>query len=431
MSELAPAGLAGLFADVTDKKLLQAVALIDRLPRRGAVDDLLAPLRPRLQQLKPPRPLTLRRLLTVPLEELLVPAVAWRPGSQRLSRDLLGVIHESVIGALDPALKGEIEQRLVGHTIRDKAMLLAGGKRLWPAAAAALSASLPPSPAGGDSKGRNRRQQLEIAAELLRIGPALAEVFLALPEKPLRQVDEAQLKRLGTLFKDLEGMGGRALSLGAEALGQRLGDAAAMLKVLQHAGDGKASALRLSAASDAGKRVVAELDDTAEQLRRAGRQPATALADEVVQLVGTLSALEAGPPDLPVDRAGLKQIAHKAAKAVEGHLQTVVYGEVLDGFKALASPDADEATILAVEAAARAARKLGAAGRQLGLNGQIDLVVKTALDDYRRAIAKAGAGAADDERVMDQLRIVEIIFGADAAADLLMARHRGSLPKSA
>ncbi len=430
MTELAPAGLAGLFADINDKKLMQAVALIDRLPQRGAVDELLVPLRPRLRQLKPPRPLTFKRLLTFPLEELLVPALAWRPGSPRLSRDLLGAIHKGIIGNLDPALRTAIEQRLGGHTMRDKALLLAAGKELWPAAAQALSATLQATAASADGKGRNRRQQLEIAAELLRIGPALADVFLALPEKPLRQVEEAELERIGKLWKELEGMGGDALSLGAEALGQRLGDAAVMLTVLQQAGDGKVSAMRLSAAGEAGRRVVSELDAVAEQLRRAGRQPATALAEEIVQLVGTLSALDAGPPDLPVDRAGLKQIAHKTAKAVEGHLQNVVYGEVLDGFKALGSPDADDATVLAVEAAARAARKLGAAGRQLGLKGPIDLVVKTALDDYRRVIAKAGRSEADEERVMDQLRIVEIIFGPDAAAELLMARHQGSMPKT-
>jgi len=86
-------------------------------------------------------------------------------------------------------------------------------------------------------------------------------------------------------------------------------------------------------------------------------------------------------------------------------------------------PDTDEAAILEVEAAARAARKLGAAGRQLGLNGQIDLVVKTALDDYRRVIVRAGSSEQDDDRIMDQLRIVEIVFGADAAAELLTARQ--------
>jgi len=334
----------------------------------------------------------------------------------------LSPIHESVIAGLDPELVRDIDQRIAGHTMRDAAIIQTTGKRLWPAAAAALRATVP-SASGTDGKGRNRRQQLEIAVELLRIGPILAAAFLALPEKPLRQIDEAQLKLLGDFLKELEGAGDRALTLGAEALGQRLGDAAAMLHVLQHAGDGNASALRLSAAGDAGRRVVSELDQSTDQLRRAGRQPATVLAAEVIQLVGTLSALEAGPPDLPVDRANLKQIAQRAAKAVEGHLQNVVYGEVLDGCRALGSPETDEATILAVEAAARAARKLGAAGRQLGLNGQIDLVVKTALDDYRRVIVKAGSSAEDDERVMDQLRIVEIVFGADAAAELLMARQ--------
>lgn len=36
MSELAPSGIAALFNDVNNTKLPQTVALIDRLPRRGA-----------------------------------------------------------------------------------------------------------------------------------------------------------------------------------------------------------------------------------------------------------------------------------------------------------------------------------------------------------------------------------------------------------
>lgn len=415
-------GLAGLFGEVTDKKLLQTVALIDRLPKRGAVDDLLAPLRPRLQRLKPPRPLTLRRILTFPMEELLVPAADWRPGSLRLSRDLLGDLHDLILGRLPADRREAVERAVAGHGVHDRAVIYRVGKALWPEAAAILRDALPPEPAGGDGKGRNRRQQLALAADLLAIGGPLAGAFLDLPAKPVRRLDDGQMERLGKLLKLLEGIGDRALAVGSEALGQRLGDQGVLLAVLQHAGDGDASALRRAAAVEASRRVVAELDDAADQLRKAGRQPAATLAEAVVELVGTLSALDGVPADLPVDRARLERVARKAAKAVEGHLQTVVRGEVLDGFKALAMPTVDDEAVAAVEAAARAARKLLAAGRQLGAGGQVDLVMRSALDDFRRELGRSGDEGDATGAEMDQLRIVEIVFGAEAAARLLADR---------
>ena len=420
MSGLARAGMAALFDDVNDKKLLQTVALIDRLSRRGAIDDLLAPLRPRLSRLQPPRPLTVKRLLTVPVEELLVPAVDWRPGSLRLSRELLASVHELVLAGLEPALRSSVEQQLDGCSMHDTSVVLAVGRRLWPAAADALDASLRD---GGDNKGRNRRQQLEIAVELLRLGPPLADVFLQLPAKPVHRLDQAQTRRIDGLIQVLERLGDRALAIGSEALGCRLGDAALLLSALQATGAG-ASPVRFAAASDAAKRVVVELDATADQLRGGDRQSAVALADEAVRLVGTLSALETAPADLPVDRAGLKAIGRKAGKAIEGHLQNVIFGEVLEGFNKIRESSASSTEVAAVEAAARAARRLAAAGRQLGLESQVDLVVKTALDDFRSGLAGPAGEAATNERCMDQLRIVEIVFGPDAAFELLMAGPR-------
>jgi hypothetical protein len=417
MSALMP---SSLLADMTDKKLLQTVALIDRLPERGAVDDVLVPLRPRLQRLRPPRPLTLRRVLTFPLEELLVPASAWRPGSLRLSRDLLGTIHELALAGLDAQRKATLADGVAGHTMHDKAVIFGVGKELWPAAATALEAALTDD-AAADSKGRNRRQQLALAVELLRLGIPLAAVFLGLPAKPVRRVDDDQRRRLGKLLQALEEQGGRGLALGSEALGQRLGDPAVLLEVLQQAGDGERSAVRIAATGEAGRRVVTELADAADRLRGAGQRSAVDLAEEAVQLVGTLGALESAPADLPVDRAQLKQIARKTAKAVEGHLLNVVNGELLDGFKslALAPADLDDGAVAAVEAIARAARRLGAAGRQLGQGGQIDLVLKSAFEIFCRGLGEPGNDRAEPSALMDQLRVVEIVFGADAAADLL------------
>ena len=50
----------------SDEQLLQVVGLIDTLDRRGPVDQLLAPVRGRLALLRPPRPITLGRVLILP-----------------------------------------------------------------------------------------------------------------------------------------------------------------------------------------------------------------------------------------------------------------------------------------------------------------------------------------------------------------------------
>ena len=63
-----------------DEQIARVVAMLDRLPDRGEADQVLDPLRPRLRTLKPPRPLTLARLLFMPLEGALVAPTAWRRG---------------------------------------------------------------------------------------------------------------------------------------------------------------------------------------------------------------------------------------------------------------------------------------------------------------------------------------------------------------
>lgn len=72
------AELAANLIGASDENLLRIIAMIDRLQDRTGLDDLLTNVRPRLARLRPPRPLTMMRLLFLPLSGALVNRTAWR-----------------------------------------------------------------------------------------------------------------------------------------------------------------------------------------------------------------------------------------------------------------------------------------------------------------------------------------------------------------
>src|SRR3954451_19478819 len=122
----------------TDAQLSQVLALIDAMPVRGSADALIAGLRPRVAKLHACRPLTMTRVLFAPLDALIVPPRAWRPGAVTIPRSVLGFVSTPVLTSL-PALRAELEMSLKGVLTNDTDGLLAAGDRLWPAAATVLA----------------------------------------------------------------------------------------------------------------------------------------------------------------------------------------------------------------------------------------------------------------------------------------------------
>ena len=85
-----------------EAQIKRVVAMVDALPERGAADELIAPLRPRLAQLRPARPLRFCRLLFLPADPLIVPAPQWRPTSLTIPRTALDPLAVSVRDAMSP-----------------------------------------------------------------------------------------------------------------------------------------------------------------------------------------------------------------------------------------------------------------------------------------------------------------------------------------
>ncbi|MBN9509880.1 MAG: hypothetical protein J0I21_12310 [Alphaproteobacteria bacterium] len=381
---------------VGDARLRRVVRVVDALPERGAADALIAPLRPRLARLRPPRALSLTRLLFAPVESLIVPAAVWSPKSPAIPRPLLRVLGQDVRTAL-AAEADALQARVASATMADTALLAECGATLWPRAAELLRsrpapadwsattglpdaahpaivrplcvllaegsmlyriATVPPAAAMADAE-----QLLRIAAA--DGAPALAMMLTLL----LRRLPRAQ--RLIQLAEGAAAARGSDAGVVAtqRALDYLLGDITAALPTdaaLPHAEEGIRRAARLlehlQAAANAAQRSarVAQVRAAREQLAEHCRDQFTAGAER----------LTAAPPN------------------------------------AAAEPE----EVATLEDTARALRRLDVVGRRL-----------SEAAPYERTLRATAARLLTNQRlaVTDRLRLAEILVGPEAALAML------------
>jgi hypothetical protein len=189
----APA-LGDALAAAPDCKLGRIVGMLDGMLERGEADRLLAPLRPRLAQLGPARPLRFPRLLAMPLEGALVSPDAWRGVPSAIPRSALAPLAEAMRTALGEAAE-EIEIAGLGHSVAETALVGRLGRRLWPLAGAVAL----PVPAGWEAAGLPRAAAapiLKLCAALWRHGGWLWEARQAVAHGPPEASLRAALARL-------------------------------------------------------------------------------------------------------------------------------------------------------------------------------------------------------------------------------------------
>jgi hypothetical protein len=133
-----------------NQELIEMVALIDGMAQRGAFDDLIAPMRPRLAELNPPRPLRFARLLFLPLDPLIVAPDKFSVGTPALPRTALAPLTTEVQIALGRQTRA-IEAAIDGHAVGDTETVQRAGQMLWPAAGAILARA--PQPRGWTAAG--------------------------------------------------------------------------------------------------------------------------------------------------------------------------------------------------------------------------------------------------------------------------------------
>lgn len=390
--------LVHVLAAASDMALTQVVEILDRLPDRLEADRLLDAARPRLRQLRPLRPLKFARLLFLPLDGAITDSTKWQRGDARLPRSCLPALAEALRAAMGPAVQ-EIDAICAGKNFADIGAVDQAGRLAW-AAAAHHAPGLKPN-ARWSSTGLRPEDfsaLLQLATGVWRHagpiwstlqlsgwGPPQEAVRAALA--PIAQEDPVAFSMaLATLMQ-------KATSPGMVALA--------------------AANLSPSAAIMADAAVDHWLGNARGSLPTEDLPQAATMAESFGR---SLQDLENAPPTRNPNRAerlvGLRQEAEESCRVVyEQGLETEIM-RALPLLQHAATPE----QIMALEAQARALRRIELIGRRYGIAHGYDGAAKRiekAIETTRRNLSPGGMTA------LDLARLAEILLGGEAALELL------------
>ncbi|MCX8135251.1 MAG: hypothetical protein N3D18_14975 [Roseococcus sp.] len=395
--------LARAAREASDSQLLRLVAVLDRLPRRGAADAVLDPVRHRLATLRPERPMTPMRLLFLPMEGVIVAPRAWRGEARQLPRTALAPIGEAVFAAA-PGLEEALAASIGEARISDHALAATLGARLWPAAAQSLPESAPPGWAETGLPEAAYARLRPLVALLWRHGPGVHALRAVGGDGPPEDLARP-------VFRALAAEGSEAVQIGLAAVLPAASRPARLVALVA----GLDQALG-SAAERALDQFLETLTPPAP-VNDLGRTTAAAR-----RFAAMVEDLERGTTRDAPRRA---QILQGLRQAAAGNCRERLEAETATGLLAplgeiLADPGAgalaDDAQVAALEQRARALRGLADAGRRLGGHGAVPGEGLRAAGARLAAALPSLPTSAEGFSRVDALRLLEILEGPEAAA---------------
>ena len=387
-------------ADAADPHVVRIVATVDAMASRGAADALIAPLRPRLAALRPPRPLRFARLLFHPLEPLIVSAARWRPDRNSIPRTAIGPVAEHVRLAMGPDAAA-IEASIRHRTTADTDIVARCGALLWPAASRILSA-------GGIPEAWDRTE----------LGPGVYESLAACMAALLDQAAALETMVVGTANGLLPPDGHQIAAILTKAAACHLPALPMMIVLLLARVPESAAALPQAHTGATGVAVRAALGQAAERLLRQLREDDgteariasgnLANAGASAGWIGSLlRQLDTGAAD-PRRRADIQAIRGRLDASCKARFGAGLQQELLAPLNDLAP-----LAIPALEATARNLRVLEAEARTISGGGGYDQLLNKAAEAIGIRAAKGRM------HLVDQVRLVEILSGPEAAMALL------------
>jgi hypothetical protein len=433
-----------------DKRLLDVVKLVEQAPDRGRVCEVLDRIRPRLVRLRPPRALTVQRLLFRPVEDLFDPVERYRAKIGRLSRQIVQPCWTIIRALVAPPLLRRTDERLRTIDILDPNEVFATGLPLWQTAAEQLSTFLATDAGIGRCQvgteqvtiTEDVRQQLLNIAEILALATEVETVKLHLSERPIGSLSQVDIDLLSTIISRLAADSTRKVQTFVLVLLARMARPGDLLQVLADMALPCSSAEHAGLFKAVGSNALAALTYEAQDLRQqrnkvtdpiSGAETAEHLVTRLMSFERTLGGLR--------DRTVTEQI-HSARRDIGTFvLDTVVAKANQELFQTLAPPQGPatrtgpaEPTVEQVEKAEKCALSLRRCARvteAIGLRREMEQRLAIICAELERQAHPAGAEADEplqSRQMIRSARLIELLAGPDEAQRMLTAQLPGRNP---
>jgi CheY-like chemotaxis protein len=423
------AGLSEKLTSVSETKFLDVIQYLSELQSPSTAPSVLPEIRrlmdkarPRLRELKPPRPLTLTRLFCRPFEDLLhsrgseiaegIPRSEIEPSWQLLTyRDGAGL---KDLAAELAAISPSAPRQLLEFT-----------ERFWEHASHILA----------DCVAANEGpRHLRLIADTLAAAQTIEVYKSAVPAKPLSRLGDVESAHVAECRRSLIEQG-RPVEGFLLVVAARLETPAELLDFLNRAEIGVAAPTwrRLSAFS------ISMIEDQARNFEQNG---GTARPDDLTRAADRLIAALAATQKVldATGRTALERSTNGMSKMVREMLDSKVIGAVFGAIEAAlpnppGEPEID--TLVAAESYARALRRSRRVARLLGLDARAAAMtdsVRRRCEAYvARMLANTPAARGEQEAAMAgvdrSIRLVELAVGPQEASQLMMT-VRGGLASS-
>jgi len=442
--------IAAASAAVSDQKLLDILALIDRLPEGERPHDLLEVLRPRLVRLKPPRHLTLQRVAFLPVEDLFDPPDVYRRKVGRLSRAAIRLCWRVINDNGDQALlaRAAADLKLMDDPVPED--LLALADPVWRSISTTLRTAL--ERGARDHKlgvslfGRDDDvwRQIGDIADIMEIGFEIESAKLDLPAKPVASISTGQAELLASSINRLAAHSLHRAKCFILVIAARMVRPGELLEVLAQVKLPHALAERESMVRDVEGAMVTNLVRSAQVLREAPTghlDPVTAtetarqLVEGFVSLRQTLSSLSDAATIAKVQAARreiasyiMDNVIERADTALSGLMTPQGTGpggpastETRQALSAVVTGLLSDEQQEAAETFALSLRHCAGMAETVGIQREVGAKLKQITHDLeRRALAPSPDLDESEKRLYSMLRLIETIDGPDAAERLLL-----------
>lgn len=394
--ELAGSGrnedLVANLANASDENLLRIIAMIDRLPERTKLDYVIDDIRPRLARLRPPRPITIARLLFLPLSGALVNWSAWRQDPASIPRTALKPMM-SLLRDLPGSPLAEAEAATQHALFSDLDLVERHGRTVWEAAARLCERITPGSRwAEAGFTPEDFRAMTRLAAGVWRHAVPLWGIL-----------------RQGTMPVAPDML--RSALAGPAGEGPDVFRAAFRTLLMQSGSVPSFSALASGMPPGISEIVIQNLEEWIETaLTRLNEQEWFEATDRAEEIGKTLEALALAPFfQIPRRRQQLSAFFWRLEEHCREMLLEILNEEILPALHPKDEAYSD-ARFITLETYARTARRLEMLGRHFGNDPAYDEIrqrLMKAFSDAEKSSATLGMTA------MDLARLSEILLGRE------------------